>query len=139
MADFAEKVLSNPSLVRSGTNVKKNAAYGLVQGVITVVIGAVLTVMHYREHKKVLANKEISKSLSNIAFWSRLNMMISGCLSIYNALSVLYMYQPSNTEISLAILIKYLKKEGHLPPEVYEALQTFKPYRVDALRLEQLE
>lgn len=37
------------------------------------------------------------------------------------------MYRPTNSELSLAILIKYLHRKNILGDDIYQFLKTFKP------------
>ena len=41
-----------------------------------------------------------------------------------------YMYRPTNSELSLAILIKYLHKKNVLGDDIYQFLKNFKPHRI---------
>ena len=43
-----------------------------------------------------------------------------------------YMYRPTNSELSLAILIKYLYKKNVLGDDIYQFLKNFKPHRIES-------
>jgi hypothetical protein len=55
-----------------------------------------------------------------------------GLLFILLAFRLYFLYKPTNSEISLAILIKYLKKKNILDKEIYGFLKNFKPHRIES-------
>lgn len=137
-SDFANAILNNPNLSREITNVKKRALFMVAQGIVTVLLGIALTVQIHLKNSMVLTNKQISDRLSKSVFFTRLNMIASGGILLFNAFSLLFRYKPSNTEVSLAVLIKYLRLEGIIKTDVYEALKKFKPYRVHTLKIDKV-
>ncbi len=58
--------------------------------------------------------------------------IIQGILFIIIAIRIIFFYKPTNTELSLSILIKYLLKKNIVTPELYEILKEFKPYNVES-------
>ena len=51
---------------------------------------------------------------------------------IFLGIRLYYMYRPTNSELSLAILIKYLHRKNILGDDIYQFLKTFKPHRIEA-------
>ena len=132
---FVSEILNNPHLTREVTNVKKRAIFLVIQGVCTVLIGIILTLQVDIKRKEVYSNEKITDKIRKNVFYSKINMIISGGVLLFNAINLIYFYQPSNTEISLAILIRYLKEEGLLKNDMYKVLKEFKPYRIETLKL----
>lgn len=132
---FAAAVLQNQNLSNEVNNVKKRAFFLVAQGIATIVIGIIMSTQVYLAKKKVMSNEELSNKLGKSVFYSKLNMIVSGSLLIYNAISLYFLYKPSNTETSLAVLIKYLRKEGIIKEKIYTALKKFKPHRVRSLKI----
>lgn len=132
---FAAAVLQNPNLSNEVHNVKKRAFFLVAQGIATILIGIVMSVQVYLAKKRTLTNEELSKRITKSIFYTRLNMIVSGGLLIFNAYSLIFMYKPSNTETSLAVLIKYLRKNGVISENIYTALKKFKPHRVQSLKI----
>lgn len=132
---FAAAILQNQNLLNEVNNVKKRAFFLVAQGIATIVIGIIMSTQIYFTKKKVMTNEEISTKLAKTVFYSRLNMIVSGSLLIYNAISLYFLYKPSNTETSLAVLIQYLRKTGIITENIYTALKKFKPHRVQALKI----
>ena len=58
--------------------------------------------------------------------------IIQGILFIIIAIRLIFFYKPTNAELSLSILIKYLFKKNIVTPELYEILKQFKPYNVES-------
>lgn len=44
-------------------------------------------------------------------------------------------YRPTNSELSTAILIRYLRLKGIVEDDLYEVLKGLKPYRIETLKL----
>ena len=57
--------------------------------------------------------------------------IIQGVLFILIAIRLLFFYKPTNSELSLAILIKYLFKKNIISAEIYSILKHFKPHNIE--------
>jgi len=73
---------------------------------------------HYQ--KKIIEEKKSGQYIN----------IIQGILFIIIAIRLFYFYKPTNTELSMAILIKYLFKKNIITPELYELLKQFKPHNI---------
>ena len=58
--------------------------------------------------------------------------IVNGIIFIITAIRLFYFYTPTNSELSLALLIKYLNKKNILSPEFYQILKNFKPHNIDS-------
>ena len=58
--------------------------------------------------------------------------IIQGVLFILIAIRLLFFYKPTNSELSSAILIKYLFKKNIISAEIYELLKQFKPHNIES-------
>lgn len=58
--------------------------------------------------------------------------IINGIIFFIIAIRLLYFYTPTNSELSLALLIKYLNKKNIITPEFYQILKNFKPHNIES-------
>ena len=72
--------------------------------------------------KKVIEEKKNSQYIK----------IIQGVLFILIAIRLYFFYKPTNTELSLSILIKYLLKKSIITPELYAILKQFKPHNIES-------
>jgi hypothetical protein len=63
--------------------------------------------------------EKVRKHLLSVLFFQRLTSIVNGCMFLYNAVDLWYLYQPSNTEISMAILLKHLSNEGVINDKLF--------------------
>ena len=74
--------------------------------------------------------KDVERLEKNRYKYKIINGILMAGLYILFAIRVKWYYQPSNSEISMAVLINYLKNNLILDNKIYEVLKQYKPDRV---------
>jgi hypothetical protein len=127
---FSKRMLQNTNIPNEIANVKKKAYFTLIRGIGTIVASFAFSyyMFNITDNNKTLKNKK----RNNIMFWK---MAFTGALLMFEAIRCINSYKPSNTEISMALLIQYLKEKQILDPEMFEVLKKCKPYRIETLNI----
>lgn len=73
-----------------------------------------------------IEKKENEKNKSN----NILNV-INGLILLFLGIRIWFFYKPDNSQLSLAILIKYLKNKKIINNEFYDILKNFKPENIE--------
>ena len=131
---FVNSIANNPHIFKNIENVKRRGLIFLIQGIFTLIAGIILSIQTILK-KNDMTTKELSEKMWNISLFSKINMIGNGLILLYNATQLVFMYKPSNVEISMSLLIKYLRTADIIPQKVYETLKSFKPYRIGTLKI----
>ena len=82
---------------------------------------------HKIKYKNV---KDIQKAANDKKFLDTIITVIQGIITIGLGIKILLFYTPNNTQISLALLIQYLKKKELLGKPFYKILKKFRPRNI---------
>jgi hypothetical protein len=60
-----------------------------------------------------------------------LSKIIASLMLLYTGFELIFLYKPTNSELSLEMLIKYLNGKGVIEDDMFSFLQKFKPHKID--------
>lgn len=105
----------------------------LVINIITglfFIISGIYLIISIKKEKNSKSLDEFENKFKSSKITSNYVKILQGIFFIIIAIRLLLFYKPSNSETSLAILIKYLKHKGILEHDIYKYLKQFKPYKM---------
>jgi hypothetical protein len=133
-SDFILRLSQNKELLRDVTNIEKRGNLNIITGLFSLFFGIFILIENALK-PSIKDLKEIEKNINSFRFFNALNSIFTAFISIYTGYNLIYKYVPSGSEISLAILIKYLKKTNILDQKIYDILSKLKPYQIGKLNI----
>lgn len=131
LSEYTTRIAENP-IFNSRLNLVKKTT--LVTVVVSLVISVVTLLLYLRE-EYVEAKKPAAQQLTflrrKFMFFNVIQALSTAALAVW----AMYTYVPSNSEISTAILIKYLQLQGTLDRELYDVVKKLKPHNMSKLNL----
>jgi hypothetical protein len=79
---------------------------------------------------KVENIEEVQEHLNNKQKKYYKSQIIQGIIFVFLGIRLYYYFKPNNTQISLALLIKYLKEKNVLDENFYSIIKNFKPENI---------
>ena len=101
----------------------------LIQALVFIVPAIFYFYNYYRIKKRVKFNdlNDIEKYINNAEFFKTMSFLFQGLVYIYLAIRLYYFFKPSNSQITIGILIKYLQKKKIISDEFYKIIKRLKP------------
>lgn len=115
------------------TEVKFNVLTNFMKALIFAIPAIWLLYKIYTDKYKKSDNfNEYQEKIISQKKFSNFMKLGQALMFIFLGIRLYYMYRPTNSELSLAILIKYLHRKNILGDDIYQFLKTFKPHRIEA-------
>lgn len=133
-SDFILRLSGNKDILREVTNIQRRGTLSVITGLSSLFFGIFILIKNALK-PSIKDLKELEKNINSFRFFNTLNTIVTACISIYTGYKLIYKYVPSGSEISMAILVKYLKKTNILDQNIYDILSKLKPYRIDNLNI----
>jgi len=92
------------------------------------------SLLNPKEDKSTKPFKNMKESFKNFVNNKRKKMILSigtGLFLILISLRYLFLYRPTNCEISVGILVEYLRNRNILDYKTYDIIQSYKPPNID--------
>lgn len=83
-----------------------------------------------KHKKKFRTVKEIQKHINDNIFIDNIIKLISAFITIILAIKLIFFYVPNNSQLSLALLISYLKHEKIINKNFYKLIKNYKPENI---------
>lgn len=135
-----EKIKSIKSIFEESEFVKEpflpdSTISGIIEfckGLVLVVSPLLYVYKWYKgkNKKRFRTVKEIQKHINDNKFMDTMISLGSAIITIILGIKLLFFYVPSTSQISLALLIQYLKFEGIIGKNFYKILKKFKPENI---------
>lgn len=132
--EFVERLSSNEQLKKSVHNVVKEGRLNMLVGSVSIAVGIFMFLKDYFTSPENTMDDLYSR-VSKLRRTQIFSDMFSGVMLVYTGYSLVRQYVPSNNEISVAILVKYLNMKGVLEEDVMKVLGSLKPYRIKNLKI----
>ena len=131
---FVTTLQGREDLTKQFTNVVAQARIDIAVGCLTI-LAAVYYFVRELYKKKPNTLEATAKRIWNIRRSQLSADFMGGALVLYGGISMIRAYKPSNNEISMAILLKYLNQRGLVEDGLMQVLSNLKPYRIETLKL----
>lgn len=101
----------------------------LIQALVFIVPAIFYLYNYYRIKKRVKFNNldDVEKYINNIEFFKTMSFLFQGLVYIYLGIRLYYFFKPSNSQITIGLLIKYLQKKKIISDEFYKIIKRLKP------------
>ena len=115
------------------TEIKFNVLTNFMKALIFAIPAIWILYTIYTDKYETSSNfDEYQKNIISQKKFSNYMKIAQALMFIFLGIRLYYLYRPTNSEISLAILIKYLHKKNILGDDIYKFLKNFKPHRIGA-------
>lgn len=82
----------------------------------------------YKKEKKTFTSlDDVSDHVNNQVLTDAIAKIIQGLTFLFFAVKLYYFFKPNNTQLTLALLIKYFQKKKIITQEFYEIIKRLKP------------
>ena len=104
----------------------------LLKGIALIVVPLLFLYKWFKgKHKKKFRTvKEIQKYINDNLFIDNMIKLISAFITIILAIKLIFFYVPNNSQLSLALLISYLKHEKIINKNFYKLIKNFRPENI---------
>ena len=84
---------------------------------------------YYKIKKRTKINdlNDVEKYINNSEFFKSVSFLFQGLVYLYIGIRLYYFFKPSNSQVTIGILIKYLQKKKIISDEFYKILKRLKP------------
>ena len=115
------------------TEIKFNVLTNFMKAFVFAIPALWLLYNIYTDNYHMSSNfEEYQEKIISQKKFSNYMKLAQALMFVFLGIRLYYMYTPTNSEISLAILIKYLYKKNILGDDIYNFLKNFKPHRIEA-------
>ena len=115
------------------TEIKFNVLTNFMKALIFAIPAIwILYTIYTDKYKRSSDFNEYQENIISQKKFSNYMKLAQAIMFIFLGIRLYYLYRPTNSEISLAILIKYLHKKNILGDDIYKFLKNFKPHRIEA-------
>ena len=131
---FVNELLTRKDFSDRRNAIASQAKMEMAVGGLTLLVCLVYYVRE-RSQPPVTALEEVRDRIWDVRRKQLFADMSTACIALLFAYQMYARYTPTNSEVSTAILIKYLRLKNVLDPQVYDVLKGLKPYRMETLKL----
>jgi hypothetical protein len=115
------------------TEIKFNVLTNFMKALIFAVPAIwMLYKIYNNKYDKADSFNEYQEKVIEQKKFTNYSQIAQAIMFIFLGIRLYYLYRPTNSELSLAILIKYLHKKNVLGDDIYQFLKNFKPHRIEA-------
>ena len=131
---FVKALQSRKDFTERKSLVASEARTNMLIGGFTILISLWFLVKD-RLKPPVSELKEVHLRVWEVRKKQLMSDLFTGGVTLFLAYRVYRSYVPTNSEVSNAILIKYLRLKQVIDEDLYSVLKDLKPYRIEALNL----
>lgn len=114
------------------SNISVNQMDGIITLIqaIVFIIPAIFYFYNYikiKKRTKFNNINDVEKYINRSEFLKALNFFCQGLMYIFLGIRLYYFFKPSNSQVTVGILIKYLQKKKIISDEFYNVIKKLKP------------
>ena len=108
---------------------KINGISNFIKALVFIIPGIYFLYKYYykSERKEFTSFEEVNSYVNETEKTSAISQVIQGIIFIILAIRLFYFYHPSNSQISLGLLIKYLQRKKVISEDFYQVIKKLKP------------
>lgn len=101
----------------------------LVQALAFFLPAAIYLYNYFRIRKRTKFNNlnDVEIYINKYELFKSLGYLFQGCVYLYLGIRLYYFFKPSNSQITIGLLIKYLQKKKIISDEFYQIIKRLKP------------
>ena len=126
-----ETLKSKTHLSGGSQNIVQDGRYKILMGIASLFFSFYMLSNEYRYITLSSLMSEKNEPIDRVRRTQILSKLFASLMLLFTGFHMIYFYVPTNSDISLQILIKYLNDRGFVENDMFDFLQKFKAYRIE--------